>query len=169
MAARARAAVPELDGEGVLHGRQHLGRHARGQDLEHLDTGIETVDPIMGVRFWDPSVEIATEDVTVRASTRAIQVTVNGKEFGSPVDLVMEANAIGVAGTGLGMSDQIENRIIEAKSRGIYEAPGMACLHIAYERLVNAVHNEDTVAALPDEDRGWAGCSTRAVGWTRRH
>ncbi|MDX3760905.1 argininosuccinate synthase [Streptomyces mirabilis] len=127
------------------------GATHEAKTLEHLDTGIETVDPIMGVRFWDPSVEIATEDVTV-GFDQGRPVTVNGKEFGSPVDLVMEANAIG-GRHGLGMSDQIENRIIEAKSRGIYEAPGMALLHIAYERLVNAVHNEDTVAAYHNEGR----------------
>ncbi|MFE2716997.1 argininosuccinate synthase [Streptomyces mirabilis] len=127
------------------------GATHEAKTLEHLDTGIETVDPIMGVRFWDPSVEIATEDVTV-GFDQGRPVTINGKEFGSPVDLGMEANAIG-GRHGLGMSDQIENRIIEAKSRGIYEAPGMALLHIAYERLVNAIHNEDTVAAYHNEGR----------------
>ena len=127
------------------------GATHEAKTLEHLDTGIETVEPIMGVRFWDPSVEIAAEDVTV-GFDQGRPVTINGKEFGSPVDLVMEANAIG-GRHGLGMSDQIENRIIEAKSRGIYEAPGMALLHIAYERLVNAIHNEDTVAAYHNEGR----------------
>ncbi|MFF2134019.1 argininosuccinate synthase [Streptomyces olivochromogenes] len=127
------------------------GATHEAKTLEHLDTGIETVDPIMGVRFWDPSVEIATEDVTI-GFDQGRPVTINGKEFGSPVDLVMEANAIG-GRHGLGMSDQIENRIIEAKSRGIYEAPGMALLHIAYERLVNAIHNEDTVAAYHNQGR----------------
>ncbi|MCX5095621.1 argininosuccinate synthase [Streptomyces sp. NBC_00365] len=127
------------------------GATHEAKTLEHLDTGIETVDPIMGVRFWDPSVEIAAEDVTV-GFDQGRPVTINGKEFGSPVDLVMEANAIG-GRHGLGMSDQIENRIIEAKSRGIYEAPGMALLHIVYERLVNAIHNEDTVAAYHNEGR----------------
>ena len=119
--------------------------------LEHLDTGIETVEPIMGVRFWDPSVEIATEDVVI-AFEYGRPVSINGKTFDSPVDLVMEANAIG-GRHGLGMSDQIENRIIEAKSRGIYEAPGMALLHSAYERLVNAIHNEDTVASYHNDGR----------------
>ncbi len=105
----------------------------------------------MGVRFWDPGVEIAAEDVTV-GFEQGRPVSVNGKEFASAVDLVLEANA--VAGRhGLGMSDQIENRVIEAKSRGIYEAPGMALLHAAYERLVNAIHNEDTVAAYHDQGR----------------
>ena len=105
----------------------------------------------MGVRFWDPEVEIATEDVTI-GFVQGRPATINGKEFGSPVDLVLEANAIG-GRHGLGMSDQIENRIIEAKSRGIYEAPGMALLHVAYERLVNAIHNEDTLASYHAEGR----------------
>src|ERR1700721_423306 len=97
----------------------------------------------MVAKFWDPEVEIPAEDVTV-AFTQGRPVSINGKEFPSPVDLVVEANAIG-GRHGLGMSDQIENRIIEAKSRGIYEAPGMALLHIAYERLVTGIHNEDTI------------------------
>ncbi|MEX5720451.1 argininosuccinate synthase [Geodermatophilus maliterrae] len=111
--------------------------------LEHLDTGIEIVEPIMGVRFWDPAVEIETEDVTI-GFANGRPVSIDGKEFDSAVDLVLAANAIG-GRHGLGMSDQIENRVIEAKSRGIYEAPGMALLHAAYERLVNAIHNEDTL------------------------
>lgn len=119
--------------------------------LEYLDTSLEIVSPIMGVRFWDPEVEIAAEDVTVDFE-RGRPVRINGKSFDSAVDLVMEANAIG-GRHGLGMSDQIENRIIEAKSRGIYEAPGMALLHITYERLVNAVHNEDTIASYHNEGR----------------
>ncbi|MEU6037856.1 argininosuccinate synthase [Actinomadura sp. NPDC047616] len=119
--------------------------------LEHLDAGIEIVEPIMGVRFWDPAVEIAAEDVTI-GFEQGRPVTINGKEFASAVDLVLEANAIG-GRHGLGMSDQIENRVIEAKSRGIYEAPGMALLHAAYERLVNAIHNEDTLAIYHNEGR----------------
>ncbi|CCH88016.1 argininosuccinate synthetase [Modestobacter italicus] len=119
--------------------------------LEHLDASVEMVQPIMGVRFWDPEVEVLTEDVTV-GFEYGRPVTLNGKEFDSPVDLVLEANAIG-GRHGLGMSDQIENRIIEAKSRGIYEAPGMALLHAAYERLVNAIHNEDTLASYHTEGR----------------
>jgi argininosuccinate synthase len=121
------------------------GATHEAKSLEHLDVGVELVDPIMGVRFWDPAVEILTEDVTV-GFEQGRPVTINGKEFPSAVDLVLEANAIG-GRHGLGMSDQIENRIIEAKSRGIYEAPGMALLHAAYERLVNAIHNEDTLAS----------------------
>jgi argininosuccinate synthase len=111
--------------------------------LEHLDTGIDIVSPIMGVAHWDPAVVVEPEDVTV-AFEAGWPVSINGKTFESRVDLVMEANRVG-GRHGLGMSDQIENRIIEAKSRGIYEAPGMALLFIAYERLVTAIHNESTV------------------------
>jgi argininosuccinate synthase len=119
--------------------------------LEHLDVSIEIVEPIMGVRFWDPAVDIATEDVTI-AFEQGRPVSINGREFASAVDLVREANAIG-GRHGLGMADQIENRIIEAKSRGIYEAPGMALLFIAYERLLSAIHNEDTIANYHAEGR----------------
>jgi argininosuccinate synthase len=127
------------------------GATHEAKTLEHLDTSIEIVEPIMGVRFWDPSVAIATEDITVRF-TQGRPVAINDREFGSPVDLVHEANAIG-GRHGLGMADQIENRIIEAKSRGIYEAPGMALLFIAYERLLSAIHNEDTIANYHAEGR----------------
>jgi argininosuccinate synthase len=127
------------------------GATHEAKSLEHLEANVEVVEPIMGARFWDPEVEIAAEDVTV-AFEQGRPVAVNGKEFASAVDLVLEANAIG-GRHGLGMSDQIENRIIEAKSRGIYEAPGMALLHAAYERLVCAIHNEDTVAAYHNEGR----------------
>jgi argininosuccinate synthase len=127
------------------------GATHEAKTLEHLATSLETVDPIMGVKFWDPEVEILPEDVTIRY-VQGRPVAINGKEFPSPVDLVDEANAIG-GRHGLGMSDQIENRIIEAKSRGIYEAPGMALLHIGYERLVNAIHNEDTIANYHNEGR----------------
>ena len=120
--------------------------------LEHLDTSIELVEPIMGVRFWDPEVQIETEDVTVRFD-QGRPVAINGDEFGGDaVALVDAANRIG-GRHGLGMSDQIETRIIEAKSRGIYEAPAMALLHIAYERLLNAIHNEDTIASYHTEGR----------------
>lgn len=127
------------------------GATHEAKDLESLDASIEIVDPIMGVRFWDPAVEIATEDVTI-AFEQGRPVSINGATFPDAVALVREANAIG-GRHGLGMSDQIENRIIEAKSRGIYEAPGMALLHIAYERLLNAIHNEDTLANYHAEGR----------------
>jgi argininosuccinate synthase len=119
--------------------------------LEHLDVSLEIVEPIMGVRFWDPTVEIATEDVTLTFA-EGRPVAINGERFATAVDLVKAANTIG-GRHGLGMSDQIENRIIEAKSRGIYEAPGMALLFIAYERLLNAIHNEDTVASYHTQGR----------------
>ncbi len=119
--------------------------------LEHLDSHLEMVEPIMGVKFWDPSVEIATEDVTIGFEAGR-PVSIDGKPFDDPVALVHEANRIG-GRHGLGMSDQIENRIIEAKSRGIYEAPAMGLLFIAYERLLNAVHNEDTIANYHQQGR----------------
>ena len=119
--------------------------------LEHLDAGIEIVNPIMGIRFWDSSVETPIEDVTI-GFEQGRPVTINGKEFASAVDLVLEANAIG-GRHGVGMSDQIENRVIEAKSRGIYEAPGMALLHASYERLISAIHNEDTIAIYHADGR----------------
>jgi len=127
------------------------GATHEAKTLEHLDVSLEIVEPIMGVKFWDASVEIPTEDITVRFEAGR-PVALNGTTFADPVALVHEANAIG-GRHGLGMSDQIENRIIEAKSRGIYEAPGMALLFIAYERLVNAIHNEDTIANYHAEGR----------------
>jgi argininosuccinate synthase len=127
------------------------GATHEAKQLEHLGANVELVEPIMGVRFWDPAVEILAEDVTV-GFEQGRPVAINGKEFADAVDLVLEANAVG-GRHGLGMSDQIENRIIEAKSRGIYEAPGMALLHAAYERLVCAIHNEDSVAAYHNEGR----------------
>jgi argininosuccinate synthase len=127
------------------------GATHEAKTLEHLDVSLETVEPIMGVKFWDPSVQIETEDVTV-AYEAGRPVAINGKRFDDAVALVHEANTIG-GRHGLGMSDQIENRIIEAKSRGIYEAPGMALLWIAYERLLNAIHNEDTIANYHAEGR----------------
>ncbi|MDO7869660.1 argininosuccinate synthase [Nocardioides jiangxiensis] len=119
--------------------------------LEHLDVSFEVVEPIMGVKFWDPTVAIETEDVAVTFEAGR-PVALNGKRYDDAVALVLEANRIG-GRHGLGMSDQIENRIIEAKSRGIYEAPGMALLFAAYERLLNAVHNEDTLANYHNEGR----------------
>jgi argininosuccinate synthase len=127
------------------------GATHEAKKLEELDAGVTIVEPIMGVRFWDESVAIETEDVTVRFE-QGRPVAINGVEYTDPVELVLEANRIG-GRHGLGMSDQIENRIIEAKSRGIYEAPGMALLHITYERLLNAIHNEDTVANYHLEGR----------------
>jgi argininosuccinate synthase len=127
------------------------GATHEAKTLEHLDVSLETVEPIMGVKFWDPAVEIAPEEVTVRFA-QGRPIAINGQEYADPVALVHEANTIG-GRHGLGMSDQIENRVIEAKSRGIYEAPGMALLWIAYERLLNAVHNEDTLANYYSE--GW--------------
>jgi argininosuccinate synthase len=111
--------------------------------LEFLDTSMEIVEPIMGVKHWDESVAIAPETVTVRFE-KGWPVAINGTEYASQVELVLEANRIG-GRHGLGMCDQIENRIIEAKSRGIYEAPGMALLFLAYERLVSGIHNEATI------------------------
>ncbi len=119
--------------------------------LEELSAGLDLIQPIMGVAAWRDDVEIATEEVSVRFEAGR-PVAINGAEFIDPVALVLEANTIG-GRHGLGVSDQIENRIIEAKSRGIYEAPGMALLHIAYERLLNAIHNEDTVANYHNEGR----------------
>lgn len=127
------------------------GATHEAKTLEHLDTGVEIVEPIMGVPSWRDDVEIAPEVVTIGFEAGR-PVTLNGAEFADAVALVLEANAIG-GRHGLGVSDQIENRIIEAKSRGIYEAPGMALLHIAYERLLNAIHNEDTVASYHQEGR----------------
>jgi argininosuccinate synthase len=127
-----------------------LGATHEAKTLENLDTSLEIVDPIMGVAFWKESVKIATEDVKIEFS-QGRPVAINGEKL-SAVSLMQKANEIG-GRHGLGMSDQIENRIIEAKSRGIYEAPGMALLHIAYERLISAIHNEDTIANYHAEGR----------------
>ena len=128
-----------------------LGATHEAKNLESLDASIEIVDPIMGVRFWDASVSIASEDVKSEFS-QGRPVALNGKRLDDVVAMMNEANAIG-GRHGLGMTDQIENRIIEAKSRGIYEAPGMALLFIAYERLLSAIHNEDTIANYHAEGR----------------
>ena len=119
------------------------GATHEAKSLEELSAGMEIVTPIMGVAHWDPAVKIEPEDVMIRFE-EGWPVAINGVTFDSQVDLVMEANTIG-GRHGLGMSDQIENRIIEAKSRGIYEGPALALLHIAYERLVTAIHNENTI------------------------
>ncbi|MEF9675954.1 argininosuccinate synthase [Pectobacterium aroidearum] len=120
-----------------------LGATHEAKDLEFLNSSVKIVNPIMGVKFWDENVKVPAEEVTIRFE-RGHPVALNGKTFADDVELMLEANCIG-GRHGLGMSDQIENRIIEAKSRGIYEAPGMALLHIAYERLVTGIHNEDTI------------------------
>jgi argininosuccinate synthase len=128
-----------------------LGATHEAKDLEHLSTSVKIVDPIMGTAFWREEVEIQREQVTIRFEEGS-PVAINGKPFDSPVDLLLEANRIG-GRHGLGMSDQIENRIIEAKSRGIYEAPGLALLFIAYERLITGIHNEDTIEQYRDNGR----------------
>jgi len=128
-----------------------LGATHEAKDLENLDASIEIVNPIMGVKFWDSSVAIASEDVKIQF-VQGRPVAINGKDFSDVVALMQAANEIG-GRHGLGMADQIENRIIEAKSRGIYEAPGMALLFIAYERLLSAIHNEDTIANYHAEGR----------------
>ena len=121
-----------------------LGATHEAKDLESLDSNMKIVEPIMGVAFWRDDVEVKPETVTVEFN-EGVPVAINGQKFSNPVALMEEANHIG-GRHGLGMSDQIENRIIEAKSRGIYEAPGMALLFLAYERLVTGIHNEDTIA-----------------------
>ena len=128
-----------------------LGATHEAKNLESLDASIEIVQPIMGVRFWDAAVSIPSEDVKIEY-VQGRPVALNGKRFDDVVELMNEANAIG-GRHGLGMADQIENRIIEAKSRGIYEAPGMALLFIGYERLLSAIHNEDTIANYHAEGR----------------
>ncbi len=127
------------------------GATHEAKKLEFLDTGVTIVEPIMGVAPWREDVAIATEDVSITFEAGR-PVAINGHEYTDAVALVHEANLIG-GRHGLGISDQIENRIIEAKSRGIYEAPGMALLHTAYERLVNAIHNEDTLATYHEQGR----------------
>src|SRR4029079_13794612 len=119
-----------------------LGATHEAKDLEFLDKGMRIVNPIMGVAFWKPEVKIEAEEVTV-AFEQGLPVSLNGKRHGSRFELFQACNAVG-GRHGLGMSDQIENRVIDAKSRGIYEAPGLALLHIAYERLLSAIHNENT-------------------------
>jgi argininosuccinate synthase len=128
-----------------------LGATHEAKDLENLDASIEIVNPIMGVKFWDSSISIPSEDVKIQF-VQGRPVAVNGKDFTDVVALMQAVNEIG-GRHGLGMADQIENRIIEAKSRGIYEAPGMALLFIAYERLLSAIHNEDTIANYHAEGR----------------
>jgi argininosuccinate synthase len=128
-----------------------LGATHEAKDLEQLNSGMLIVNPIMGVAFWRDEVEVAREEVTVRFD-EGRPVALNGRDFDDAVALMLEANRIG-GRHGLGMSDQIENRIIEAKSRGIYEAPGLALLFIAYERLLSGIHNEDTIEQYRDSGR----------------
>lgn len=128
-----------------------LGATHEAKDLERLSSSVRIVEPIMGVAFWRDSVAVAREEAIVRFD-QGQPVALNGIEFDDPVELMLEANRIG-GRHGLGMSDQIENRIIEAKSRGIYEAPGLALLHIAYERLITGIHNEDTIEQYRDGGR----------------
>jgi argininosuccinate synthase len=128
-----------------------LGATHEAKDLERLDTGMTIVDPIMGVAFWRQDVAVKPETISVRFE-EGRPVALNGTEYAELLALVQEANTIG-GRHGLGMSDQIENRIIEAKSRGIYEAPGMALLFIAYERLVTGIHNEDSIEQYRDLGR----------------
>ncbi|MEO8849576.1 MAG: argininosuccinate synthase [Casimicrobiaceae bacterium] len=128
-----------------------LGATHEAKDLEYLDKGMKIVEPIMGVAFWRDDVAVRAETVSV-GFDEGRPCTLNGGVFADEVALLLAANIIG-GRHGLGMSDQIENRIIEAKSRGIYEAPGMALLHIAYERLVTGIHNEDTIAQYRDNGR----------------
>jgi len=128
-----------------------LGATHEAKDLEQLSSNVHLVDPIMGVAFWRDSVAIAREEVSIRFD-QGWPVALNGREFDDLVELILEANRIG-GRHGLGMSDQIENRIIEAKSRGIYESPGLALLHIAYERLITGIHNEDTLEQYRDGGR----------------
>jgi len=128
-----------------------LGATHEAKDLEHLDQGIRIVQPIMGAAFWRDDVQIKREEVTIRFE-EGQPVALNGVQFDDAVELLAEANRVG-GRHGLGMSDQIENRIIEAKSRGIYEAPGLALLFIAYERLITGIHNEDTIEQYRDNGR----------------
>ncbi len=128
-----------------------LGATHEAKSLELLSTSMQIVEPIMGVKFWEPAIEIKPEQVKIKFE-QGRPVEINGKKFSSAYEMLHEANLIG-GRHGLGMSDQIENRIIEAKSRGIYEAPGMALLFIAYERLVSAIHNEDTIASYQEQGR----------------
>lgn len=128
-----------------------LGATHEAKRLELLDSSLEIVEPIMGVAYWRPEVSIESEDVTVTFE-RGRPLAINGRHYDDAVELFVEANAIG-GRHGLGMSDQIENRIIEAKSRGVYEAPGMALLFAAYERLVSAIHNEDTIETYHNQGR----------------
>jgi argininosuccinate synthase len=150
-----------LDARGLPHGTSGekaystdanlLGSTHEAKDLEHLSTSMKIVNPIMGVPHWNQAVEIEPEAVSI-GFEHGLPVSLAGEDIPDPVELVHRANEIG-GRHGLGISDQIENRVIEAKSRGIYEAPGMALLHVAYERLLTAIHNEDTLDRYATEGR----------------
>jgi argininosuccinate synthase len=150
-----------LDARGLPHGTSVekaystdanlLGSTHEAKALERLDTSMKIVQPIMGVAHWDPEIQIDPEVVSVRFE-HGLPVALNGEELTDPVALIHRANEVG-GRHGLGLSDQIENRVIEAKSRGVYEAPGMALLHIAYERLLTAIHNEQTLDRYATEGR----------------
>ena len=129
-----------------------LGATHEAKDLEHLSSSIRIVEPIMGVASWRDDVDVKREEVIDSLSSRAGPSRSTAQRFADPVELLLEANRIG-GRHGLGMSDQIENRIIEAKSRGIYEAPGLALLYIAYERLITGIHNEDTIEQYRENGR----------------
>jgi argininosuccinate synthase len=120
-----------------------LGATHEAKDLEFLNSSLRIVDPIMGVAHWKPEVRIDAEEISIQFE-KGVPVAIGGKRLNTMIDVIVEANRVG-GRHGLGMSDQIENRVIDAKSRGIYEAPGMALLHIAYERLLSAIHNENTL------------------------
>ena len=128
-----------------------LGATHEAKDLEHLNSSMKIVIPVMGAAFWSDEADVEREEVTVRFE-EGWPVALNGKHFTDQVELLLEANRIG-GRHGLGMSDQIENRIIEAKSRGIYEAPGLALLYVAYERLITGIHNEDTIEQYRENGR----------------
>jgi argininosuccinate synthase len=150
-----------LEAKGLPHGSSAekaystdanlLGATHEAKDLELLSTSMKIVEPIMGVAFWDPAVEIEPEEVTIEFE-HGVPAAIGGFRTSDPVELVRQANTVG-GRHGLGMSDQIENRIIEAKSRGVYEAPGLALLHVAYERLLTAIHNEATLEAYAEQGR----------------
>ena len=140
------------------------GATHEAKDLEFLNKGVKIVEPIMGVPFWREDVSVNPETISIRFN-EGVPVALNGVEYNDPVQMVLEANAIG-GRHGLGMSDQIENRIIEAKSRGIYEAPGMALFFIGYERLVTGIHNEDTIESYRDNGRRLGRLLIRVDGST---
>jgi argininosuccinate synthase len=143
-----------------------LGATHEAKDLEHLDKNVRIVNPIMGVRFWDASVKIDAEEITL-GFERGLPVSLNGKRFASTFELFLECNRIG-GRHGLGMSDQIENRVIEAKSRGVYEAPGMALCTSGTSACSRPSTTKTPSTCTSPSAAGSAGCSTRASGTTPR-